>query len=170
MDVHILVSSTSRILHVEPLTPSHSLRCSYSPVLPPAGEKGTAYTLVTAKDVSFAGDLVRSLVRHYCLLLPYWLSVVCVVITLIKHWVKYKFLWFSFVMSIFHLSLPYISLPPLLSFLPPSLAGSSRPRGSWLTPQFGYAGTHACKHTCTHTCTHARTCTCTHNNLPWCHV
>ena len=28
-----------------------------------AGEKGTAFTLVTSKDVNFAGDLVRNLVR-----------------------------------------------------------------------------------------------------------
>lgn len=28
-----------------------------------AGEKGTAFTLVTAKDTNFSGDLVRNLVR-----------------------------------------------------------------------------------------------------------
>ena len=31
-----------------------------------AGEKGTAYTLVTPKDVNFAGDLVRNLVSSLC--------------------------------------------------------------------------------------------------------
>lgn len=29
-----------------------------------AGEKGTAFTLVTNKDSQFAGDLVRNLVSH----------------------------------------------------------------------------------------------------------
>ena len=37
-----------------------------------AGEKGSAFTLLTPRDVNFAGDLVRNLVRphnfrHYCI-------------------------------------------------------------------------------------------------------
>ena len=160
-DVHDFVCRTyvrislTLLSHSLSLTLSHSLTLTHSlsqsPVFPStAGEKGTAYTLVTAKDVSFAGDLVRSLVCHHCC--PHiHCTAVHIVITLFCTSLSPSFM--------FVFTSPSLFLSPLFSF-PPShdrqeAADQEVPDSLLSLAMQVHTRTHT--HTHTHTRTHTHT-------------